>query len=330
MAHQRRYFPSGRPYFITNRLAEGLPFVANLYINLMLFGIIVRAWSRHRSAITICAFLFLANHYHMVIVLRGDPNQLKDFMNYVDGEIAKLVVRWLGKRNCKVWAQPYCAAILLTPESAFKQMVYTFANPIEAHLAATAAAWTGCSSFYSLEDNRTRSYKWVRPSLAPQLPNGRFSKQLLKSLLHEIEIVDSAKYPLEVEPFAWMDCFDDTRNRNPHEMKGKMLDELANIAKRCCKEREVAKLALADPKLLAEQNPHKIYKPKKYSRRVFCISSDKELRMAFIALYNDLCACAKVTWERTLTTFSELIVPHGMFVPPRPARGSVFSIAGFF
>jgi hypothetical protein len=325
MGANRRYFPSNTPYLITNRLAEGLPFVANLYINLMLFGIIARASFKH-PGIIICGFLFLANHYHLVIVLRSDPDQLRDFMNYVDGEIAKLVVKWLGKKHVKVWAQQYHAAPLLTSQSTFEKFIYMFANPVVANLTAQASSWFGCSSFYAIEDRTPRRYKCILSKHCPLLPNGPFTKKLQQKLITAIAKLNLPTFELHIQPFAWMDCFADTRGTSETEMKLRFYTELHKQEQQEAQKRKQQRKTLADPRQLQQQNPHKPYKPKKFSPRVFCICSDPQLRLAFIELYKDLCQKAQQTWKRWTQDFTNDPMPHGMFAPPRRARGSILPI----
>ena len=137
MGHPRRYYPANTAYLVTNRTAEGLPFVTCLYINLMLFGILARAAFRSPSVI-VRGWLFLSNHYHRLVVLRGSPDEFKKFMNDIDGEIAKLIVRWRGTRNVNVWAQRYPTAPILSFNSAVKEMVYLFVNSVAANFVDKA------------------------------------------------------------------------------------------------------------------------------------------------------------------------------------------------
>lgn len=326
MPAQRRFFPSGKPYIVSNRLSEGLPFVPNKYISAMLHGVIARACHLY-PAVTMCSYIFLQNHYHMLLVLNGDPNALKDFMNYVDGEIAKLVSRWLGKRHVKIWAQRYFAAVLLDAEAAFEQQQYLFANPVEAYMVEKAEDWKGCSTFHVFGDDTPRQYKWVRPSFAPRLPNGKFDKRLVKSLVNQIEELDAPSYAMHIDPFAWMDCFEETKRQCKTKMKARLFGELARVAKRCAQERLKSKTSIAGTELLSQQNPHKYYKPKDFSRKVFCISTCSKLRCAFIDLYKIQCTRARRAWLASLVDFGELRVPLGMFAPPQPARGSILSFA---
>lgn len=46
----------------------------------------------------------MGNHYHLILVLKGDPDELKSFMEYFDGETAKLINRFRGRTGTNAWA----------------------------------------------------------------------------------------------------------------------------------------------------------------------------------------------------------------------------------
>ena len=59
MGHPRRNYTHGRVYLVTNRLAQGLPFVPNKYINALVYGALARAYALN-PGVVICAFCFPA------------------------------------------------------------------------------------------------------------------------------------------------------------------------------------------------------------------------------------------------------------------------------
>ena len=315
MGHPRRMFEKGSVYFVTNRTAEGLPFVANAFIRLVTFGILAKACFRFPQ-IAISCWLFLANHYHSILITRGDPAVFKDFMNYVDGELAKAVVRWLGKRNYKVWAQRYNAARLLTPEAVLQQMSYAYTNPVKANLVARAKDWKGVSTYSTLFDSSDQKFKWVRPSKLSLLPNGAFSRKLCAYLVKKIEELPAPMFTLRVSPFAWKYCFPETSELSDEVLRERLLLLISAEEQQCALERKRDRRTVADPKLLAEQNPHKHYKPKKYGRRVFCISTCAELRREFIAVYRDFCERAQAAWRSLLRGDEQPNFPPGSYLPP--------------
>ena len=115
-----RRYEKDRVYFISNRTAEGLPFVPTMLINMFIYGIIARAMF-FQPHVRICHFLFMGNHYHMIAVLKGDPDALKSFMDYFDGEVAKVINRFRGRTGHNVWARTYDAEVLLTYESVIEK-----------------------------------------------------------------------------------------------------------------------------------------------------------------------------------------------------------------
>ena len=316
MGHPRRMYSAGTVYLVTNRVADGLPFVANLYITMMLFGVLARASSRFRG-ITICTWLFLGNHYHAVLILRGEPAEFSAFMNFVDGEIAKLVTRWLGKRNVKVWAQRYHAAPLLTSEDVFDRIVYVLMNPVQARLVSRPEHWEGVTTFYALNDARPRSFKRIMPGSAPRLANAQFSSVKIDRLVNEIRNSDSSEYELIIEPFAWMDCFRDTRDCSVEHMKMRLMERLKV-------ESEELSIRMG-PKVLGARalacaNPHQHYRPKKRGRRIPCISANWELRRRFLASYRSFCQLAAKAWHDAKATNILPKLPPGAFYPPKPFR----------
>lgn len=96
-----RKYSKGEVYFVTNRTAEGLPFVANLLINTFINGILARALVLH-PGIELSAYLVMPNHYHLILVLNEGAEVLKSFMGYVDGELAKVINRFRGRCNQNV------------------------------------------------------------------------------------------------------------------------------------------------------------------------------------------------------------------------------------
>ena len=163
MGHPRRFFQHKSAYFVTNRLAEGLPFVANAYVEKVLGGVFARARERFPS-IGICSLLVLGNHYHGVFVTKGDPADLERFFHYVHAEVAKILVRWLGKRNVKVWGQRYNAAKILDFKTAVKYMGYLFLNPSAANLVDKIEDFACLNTWQQLFNTTPVRYKRIRPS----------------------------------------------------------------------------------------------------------------------------------------------------------------------
>ena len=308
-------------YFVTNRLAEGLPFVPNTYLNLILFGVLARA-SQQFPDIRICAWLFLQNHYHAILYALGDPQRIADFMNFVDGEIAKYLCRLLGKHHCKIWGREYDATPLPSPADVIEKQIYTYANPVVANLVAAASDWFGVSTFSNDLQQFSRDYKYFRPRHLRQLPHHPLTKPLLRSLHANLDRCPARTYTLTVNPLSWLECFR-SPNLTPDQARQRILDGIAAIERAEARERLAKKRSLPARTALQSQNPYKHYVPQSKGRRVICISSDPLLRAEYIALYRSFCAKCKHAWTMWKDGFLDYPFPPDAFVPRRPPSAAL-------
>ena len=203
MGHPRRYFENNCVYFLTNRLARGLPLVPCEYINKVIYGIMAKASEKYPD-ITICHYLWMRNHYHLLIVTNGNPAEVAGFMNVLDGEIAKAVVKFLGDRNVKVWAQRYNCLRFLTPDVVVEKIAYLYLNPVDSNLVDKACRWPGVSS-YSIGQEKVIECEYLKPSKLQRLKNEKITRSMDKELIKQSG--NGSKHNLVVKPNAWVECF---------------------------------------------------------------------------------------------------------------------------
>lgn len=321
MPAPRRMYVNNQVYFVTNRTAEGLPFVACLYINLLIYGVLARA-QRMYPDITVCAWLFLANHYHGVVVTRGDPAMLRYFMNFVDGEIAKIVARLLGKRHVRIWAQTYHAAVMLDYDTVVRKLTYLYINPVQAYLVAHVSDWRGVSTWNEFLGKATRRFKYMPPSRLRRLPRGAFSKQHCQNLVKDMVNMPGCISEFIVEPFAWTACFQASENRAEDEVREEILQSIRRAEEEIGERRHKEKRGIVGAEALSKQDPYRKYKPTIFGRRVYCISTCAELRKQFIELYKDFCARCVQTWNNWKKGNLSASYPPGAFLPSRPPPAS--------
>lgn len=102
MPENRKYFVNRSVHLVTSRTEEGLPIVASFLLNFIIWGILARARGKFR--VRICHFVFLANHFHMLIVV-DNPEHVPAFVGYVKCEIAHAINRLLGRRRKTIWME---------------------------------------------------------------------------------------------------------------------------------------------------------------------------------------------------------------------------------
>jgi hypothetical protein len=272
--------------------------------------------------ITVCAWLFMANHYHGVVVTRGDPAMLRYFMNFVDGEIAKIVARLLGKRYVRIWAQTYHAAVMLDYDTVVRTLTYLYINPVRAYLVASVSEWRGVSTWNEFLGKASRSFKYISPSRIRRLPRGTLSKQYCQKLVEDMESLSGCVSELVVEPFAWLACFKASTERAEEEVKEKILQSIRREEGEIAERRHKEKRGVVGAEALSKQDPYRKYKPTIFGRRVYCISTCPELRKQFIELYKEFCARCVLTWEKWKSGNLTVSYPPGAFLPSRPPPAS--------
>lgn len=316
MSAPLRMYHHKQVYFVTNRTAEGLPFVPCTYINCLLYGVLARACEMYPD-ISLVAWLFMGNHYHGIIVTKGDPAMFASFMNFVNGEIGKIVARLLRKNHTKIWAQRYHAALLGDYQSVVEKLVYLFINPVYAYLVSTAADWCGASTWHELIGNPPREFKYIVPSKISPLPNSGISKSTCRKLVESIDILPFRARPLMVDPFAWKSCFSSSARMSDDQIRQDVLKKISSLEIEVKLKRLKEKKEIVGTAALSQQNPYRNYRPKKFGRRVFCIVSCPDLRKQLIALYQEFCQQCKKTWEAWKVGDYEKKYPSGAFLPPR-------------
>jgi len=317
-------YEKGRVYLVSNRTVEGLPFVPCTLINSFLYGIIARAQSLH-SEIKVCHLIFMGNHYHMVLVLNGDPDALKGFMEYFDGESAKVISRLRGTIGYRVWAKPYDAEAILTFDAALNKIVYLYLNPVTAGLIDSIKDYPGVNSWKNLiNENRKRTYRFLGSAGLRSLPYGGITKKVTRDLLKEKH--SNTKFrernPLILHPFLWAECFPDGQGRSKKELKDLILDAVRKGEKKCREARNGRPTIGAHN--LSRQCIHKRYKSKKYGRRSICISTCVLLAKQYKEEFRDFVLTCKEAWLQYKETRTYSIWPPGAFPPPRLTMGSLF------
>lgn len=323
MPRNIRMYEKGRVYLVTNRIVEGLPLVPSVLINIFSYGILARAQMKY-GGVKLCHFIFMGNHYHMVLVLDGSPDQLKGFMEFFDGEMGKVINRLRGTIGFKVWGRPYDAEAILTFEAALNKIVYLYLNPITAGLIDHIKDYPGVSSYkYLLQENRNKSYRFLGSAGLKRLPFGGITKRITLDILREKH--SNTKFrernPLKVYPFLWAECFPEGSEWSKKELREMILQEIKRGEKKS-RERRDGRPTIGAFKL-SRQCIHRRYRSKKYQKRSICISTCALLAKEYREEFREFVRSCKRAWLSFKETRSHVVWPPGAFPPTRPVMGSL-------
>lgn len=323
MSGQRRFFRYRKVYHITNRTAEGLPFVPNEFIELLIGGIIARTQEKY-PGIIVNAVVFMGNHYHIIITIDTDPATLSTFMGYLQGELSGLIHRLTGVCNKRLWASKFKATELLTPEIVMEKLNYLYANPVASNLVESVKDWEGFSSWNELNGGETRSFRWISDSLIEsRLPKEQFTDKSISSLVESISSLGGGPRPFQCDPFFWKRCFRETKNKTDTELRQELLTSIQDSENQHRQARETDGFPVIGADRLRYQSLYKNYKSKKFGSTPICESTCQETAKQFKNTYKAFKeACFKVyeAWKKGMF---ELLLPPGAFYPPLRPRATI-------
>lgn len=316
MPRNRKYFVHNTPVFVTSRMQEGLPLVPTYNLNTIIWGILARAQTLYPA--TVCHFLFMANHFHMLLVV-DDPAHVPAFIGYLKAEISHAVNILLGRKQRTLWVAGYDSPTILTPDDVLRYIQYTYANPASANLTDSIDLYPGVSSWpMFLHDSYAATHKHISRDAIPQLPYAALTINEQKRIRDSLLDGPGTEESFFLNPFAWMKCFPELRETSQESMKKKIL-ELIELAQGEARAKRVAeKKSVVGATALRRQSMLKEHEPEKFARKMICICSDKELRVRFIEHFKHLCNKAAEAYERWKLGEVELRLPAGILAPCLP------------
>ena len=148
------------------RVREGLPFAPKRLVELLLKSSLAR--TQRDFKVTLCHFLWMGNHAHIMVVGR-DADQLTRFYGEVQKRITDYLKRLLGKRHLSLWEGEPSVILVADYEAALNRVAYYYANPAMANLNDCIEGYPGLSSFNffrnapsQIDDAWSETVPWVR------------------------------------------------------------------------------------------------------------------------------------------------------------------------
>ena len=218
MGRPVRFLPPECPLVeVTCRTLQGrLLLRPSRCLNAIILGVLARAARLY--AMRVCAFVFLSNHYHLLLRPR-DASQLATFMNYLNGNLAKEVGR-LHRWRQKFWGRRYRAIpVSFEPQAQVDRLKYLLEQGSKENLVARPQDWPGATCLEALRSaepirgvwyDRTREYRARRrgQEIGPE----EFASE---------ESLELAQLP------CWEDLEDDEVQRRVGEVLRQIIDETA-------------------------------------------------------------------------------------------------------
>lgn len=321
MPQQRRYYQSNGVYEACIRVKEGLPFPALRLIKTILEGVLARV--QRDNKITLCHYLWMGNHAHLLFVMR-DADQCTNFFSELQKQATDVIKRLLGLSHLTLWEGEPSVMAILDVEKAKERIRYIYCNPARAHLIDTIDQYPGLSSWNafitaspSVDSCVEREVPWIRPRTIQALPHRRLSEKQDIFITRKLRESAKRKHCIKIYPNAYLRAFQivgetDIRHINEQIANDIKQHQLQYQRERACKKTKVlgvTKLTVA-PIMAAHQ-------PKKRSRRLYVLSSIPELRIDFIAQMKRITERCRELYQ-SLKKGISVVWPPGVFPPRAP------------
>jgi hypothetical protein len=328
MGYTPRIYHAHKLYALSIRALEGLPFVPNHTVNLIIKGAIAR--TQRDSKVTLCHYLWMGNHAHCMAIFH-DAEQAVKFYGEVQKKITESYKRLLGVERLRLWEKRPVVAQVLDIKAAIDQVAYLYANPSRAHLVEGIAVYCGASSWSAFQWSKGREVDachredtvWVRPAKTPLIPHLSLKKHEDEDFCAQLSAV-GIPHPLELYPNAWMAVFGVTSSQAVTKLNQRIEERIREKEATSRSQRQESKVTVIGVNKLQRQSILQKHTPSRVDRRVYVISSDIGLRVSFIKYVQDLCVRARECYRDALMGI-ERRWPHGMFRPPLRHLASVIT-----
>lgn len=309
MPRLRKVHIHGTAIEICTSIQEGLPLRATPYLEFIIKGVLAAAQTLY--PITICHFVVMTNHVHLLCVVKN-PAHVSDFMRYFKTELAHALNRLFGWTGTTLWNAGYDSPVILSSSKLLERMYYLYLNPVRAGLVNRTSEYPGLNSYSALISGVHKEVcKKLSRSNIPEIPPKTLSLTEQKLLAEQLNGVEGVEYELVLEPWAWLNCFQDSQGWDPKRILTSFLQELTLREDKLNQERRGKVIGVRG---LITDDPRRPYRSKRSGRRMICLSDSGEQRKAFISWYQAQCALARdaiLRWRKGILA----LPPPGFFLP---------------
>ena len=314
MPRPRKIIRNKTVVFITTSLEEGLLLPPNALVNLIIQSYLARAQTLY--PIKICHYIFLANHFHLILVVEN-PEDVPSFMERFKCEMAHAINRLIGRNKRTVWCEGYDSPVLLDPQAVIKRIAYIYSNPSRDELEDRIDLFPGLSSWDVFTNKASKESMYIRlrrfsiPTLEEE-PNTNpdfLAKRLTKK--------SKLAHKLIISPDAWMDCFEMT-DTDREEANIEIVDLVRETEAERRAIRKMEGRKVMGRQRLISQPMNLEYRSKRSGRRMLCIGSSKNIRRSFLNEIYALIDEAKTVYANWKKGDYSIPYPPGLFPPSMP------------
>lgn len=323
MPRARRRIISGKCYELCFRAKSSLPFVPYKVIAFLLSAILARV--QRDFKLTLCHDIWNGSHAHIIIVAKNAEQCVRFYME-VQKKITDALKRLLGIDYLTLWEGRPMVAEIGDLAAAKERIAYLYANPAQDNLVDCIEQFPGYSSwsifkqcYNSLAAKDTKSFPWVRLPSIRAASSPILSDSEDKALVRLLKMKNKAQFhELIREPNAWMECFGIDSDEEAAKINEDIVEEIQANEAEARKNRADEKKNLMGLSKLCSQPILKEHAPKKRGRKIFIITTIKEIRIRVILEFREFCNLCRNCYEQCIAGKTLVSWPLEAFRPPLP------------
>ncbi len=274
----------------------------------------VLALAQKKFPVRIHAATAVSSHYHL-IVTPDDAEQLADFMEFVNGNLAREAGRLIGWRG-RFWADRYHATpISPEPEALVERLRYVLSHSVKENLVARISDWAGLHCAQALIDGKPMTGVWYERSVEYEAQRQAERRAARRGT--DVEEIDRGAfmtpYQLKLAPLP---CWQSEPTARVRERVARMVEAIEAEA---AGKRELSGIEPLGMERIRNQDPLTRSTKSKKSPRPLCHAASAEMRdrvrrarRAFRDAYR--AAADKLKWGK----IAEAVFPRGCFPPGLP------------
>ena len=208
---RRLRFQSGewKTHFVTCRNLMGfLLMKPTPHTNRIIAGALAYAKEKSEAGIEVHAYVFMSNHYHMLITSR-DQRALSNFMCRFNGSLGK-ELGVIHDFHGKIWHSRYTASEVLDEAALEKRYHYIFSNSVKENLVEHPREWPGLHAYRSICEGEVVKGIWIdRTGLYEARQRAKLKKNRGKPQPQEAEYTTELTLTLDGPPPLWSELSDE-------------------------------------------------------------------------------------------------------------------------
>ena len=278
----------------------------------IMVGILGKAQEKY--PVKIHAAVAASNHYHLILT-PADMGELSDFMEYVNGNLAReagRLLEWHGS----FWADRYhLIPISPEPEALIERLRYVLSNTIKENLVAQISEWEGLHCAEALIDGKPMAGMWYDRAIEYETKRQAERKEARTG--KPVERIDRGAFmtPYELK-LAPLPCW---RKMPAAQIRKRIAEMVDEIETKAAKLREELGTKLLGMETIRNQDPLQRPTRSKRSPKPPCHAATKAMRERFRQTYRAFVAMfQEASLKLKFGNVTAAIFPKGSFPPSLP------------